>query len=257
MNLQSTFPFFIFSFTSGVHQSLLLHIALFTFIACSCQATLASGREREKAGEKDNVPSAPAAVRMLVDIFASQQQPVKIEPEMNGKDLLEREAVPSGPGNGSELSAITSFLLKSQQDDRKGRLAADVPDWKVMNSVECENTFPFVENKSRAVMFMKDRTRLLHVQQSHFILSGVINGVFITEHLSFLCGPASGEELREHISPPCCLPGGNIFPPLTHKIAFGGCNCSSYTPGHCKEGENGQEWGEAAEAFGYKSLWVV
>lgn len=93
------------------------------------------------------MPSAPAAVRMLVDIFASQQQPVKIEPEMNGKDLLEREAVPSGPGNGSELSAITSFLLKSQQDDRKGRLAADVPDWKVMNSVECENTFPFVREQ--------------------------------------------------------------------------------------------------------------
>lgn len=187
------------------------------------------------------MPSAPAAVRMLVDIFASQRQPVKIEPEMNGKDLLEREAVPSGPGNGSELSDITSFLLKSQQDDRKGRLAADVPDWKVMNSVECENTFPFVENKSRAVMFMKDRARLLHVQQLHFILSGIINGVFITKHLSFLCGPASGEGLREHISPPCCLRGGNIFLHLTHKIAFGGCNCGRYTPGHCKEGENGQE----------------
>lgn len=64
-----------------------------------------------------NVPPAPAPVRTLVDIFASQRQPVKIEPEMNGKDLLEREAVPSRPRNGSELSAVISFLLKSQQDD--------------------------------------------------------------------------------------------------------------------------------------------
>lgn len=104
------------------------------------------------------MPSAPAAVRMLVDIFASQWQTVKIEPEMNGKDLLEREAVPSGPGNGSELSAITSFLLKSQQDGREGRLASDVPDWKVMNSVECKNTFPFVENKSRCIVQEAPRT---------------------------------------------------------------------------------------------------
>ncbi|TWW61664.1 hypothetical protein D4764_04G0003110 [Takifugu flavidus] len=70
---------------------------------------------------------------ILDDEGLRKRQPVKIEPEMNGKDLLEREAVPSGPGNGSELSAITSFLLKSQQDDRKGRLAADVPDWKERN----------------------------------------------------------------------------------------------------------------------------
>lgn len=170
MNKPSVDVMIFFSSTCGVQQSLPLHIALFTFIACSCQATLASGRERKRRGKKDNVPSAPAAVRMLVDIFASQRQTVKIEPEMNGKDLLEREAVPSGPGNGSELSAITSFLLKSQQDGREGRLASDVPDWKVMNSVECKNTFPFVENKSRAVLFRKDHGWLLQSQQLYFIL---------------------------------------------------------------------------------------
>lgn len=188
------------------------------------------------------MPSAPAAVRMLVDIFASQQQQtVKIEPEMNGKDLLECEAVPSGPGNGSELSAITSFLLKSQQDGREGRPASDVPDWKVMDSVECKNTFPFVENKSRAVLFRKDHGWLLQSQQLYLILLDIINGFLIMEHLSFLCGPASGDELQEHIIPPCRLHGGSIFQNLTHKIAFGGRDCSIYSPGHCKEGENGQE----------------
>ncbi|CAG14289.1 unnamed protein product, partial [Tetraodon nigroviridis] len=45
------------------------------------------------------------------------QQPVITEPEMDRKDLLERKAVPSRPGNGSKLSAIILFLLKSQQDD--------------------------------------------------------------------------------------------------------------------------------------------
>lgn len=53
--------------------------------------------------------------------------------------------------------------------DREGRLAADAPDWKVMNSVKCENTFSFVENNSRAVIFMKNRARLpqfLHVFHS-------------------------------------------------------------------------------------------
>lgn len=58
-----------------------------------------------------------------------------MEAEMSSKDLLECEAVPSGPGNGSELSAIISFLLKSQQDDswrrsgdagrRRARLESD------------------------------------------------------------------------------------------------------------------------------------
>lgn len=102
-----------------VQESFLLHMVLFTLIACSCQATLASGWEQKRCGKewKDDVPHAPAAVRKLVDIVASQRQPVKIEPEMSSKDLLECEAGPSGPGNGSELSAIISFLLKSQQDD--------------------------------------------------------------------------------------------------------------------------------------------
>lgn len=54
---------------------------------------------------------------MLVDIFASQRQPVKMEAEMSSEDLLECEAGPSGPGNGGELPAIISFLLQSQQDD--------------------------------------------------------------------------------------------------------------------------------------------
>ena len=39
--------------------------------------------------------------------------------------------------------------------DRGEGPADDLPDWKVMNSVECENTFPPVENKCHGVMFMK------------------------------------------------------------------------------------------------------
>lgn len=39
--------------------------------------------------------------------------------------------------------------------DRGERLAGDLPDWKVMNSVECENTLLLFENKCHRVMFMK------------------------------------------------------------------------------------------------------
>lgn len=43
---------------------------------------------------------------MLVDTVASQEQTVKIVPEMNSKDLLERRVVSIEPGNGGEVFAI-------------------------------------------------------------------------------------------------------------------------------------------------------
>lgn len=87
---------------------------------------------------------------MLVDIFASQQQPGKIVPEMNSKDLLKRKAISSEPGNDAEVFAIISFFLNGHRDDRdRGEgLANDLPDWKVINSVECENTFPPPQGES-------------------------------------------------------------------------------------------------------------
>ncbi|KAJ4927309.1 hypothetical protein JOQ06_015042 [Pogonophryne albipinna] len=54
---------------------------------------------------------------MLVGIFTSQRQPVKVVPEMNRKDLLEQEPVSSEPGNDGEVFAIMQFFLNDSSTE--------------------------------------------------------------------------------------------------------------------------------------------
>lgn len=113
------FEFFL-CYVCGTRVITATHCTIYIYcMFLSGHISLRMGAEKAGGKKNNNVLHAPAAVRMLIDIFASQRQLVKIEPEMNGKDLLEREAVPSEPGNGSALSAIVLFLLKSQQDDSR------------------------------------------------------------------------------------------------------------------------------------------
>lgn len=210
---------------TAIHRTIYSHCMFL-----SGHISLRMGAEKAGGGKKkDNVPHAPAAVRMLVDIFASQQQPVITEPEMDRKDLLERKAVPSRPGNGSKLSAIILFLLKSQQDDsqRQRGEAGDrcASPWWILWSVKI--LFSFIENKSRAVVFIKNHTWLPQCQHVFYSLRHYkwcfYHGACFIYMWSFI-----GRGITNHIIPSCCLRGGNIFQHLTHKIAFGGHDCTSW-----------------------------
>lgn len=161
--------FEFFSSTSQVQESLLLHIALFPFIACSSQATLASGWEQKRWGGGETIM---CRMHLLLSECSLTSSPLsgsrlKLNQKWTGKICWSAKRYPA------DQEMVASFLPsyhfswrvnRTTAGDREGTLAANVPDWKVMNSVKCENTFPFVENKSRAVIFMKNHTRLPQFQ---------------------------------------------------------------------------------------------
>lgn len=134
LHFQSMFWIF-FSATCVAQESLLLHIALFTFIACSCQATLASGWEQKRQGGKKTIM---CRMHLLLSECSLTYSPLsgsrlKLNQKWTGKICWSAKRYPANQ------EMVARFLLsyyfswrvnRTTAGDREGRLAADVPDGK-------------------------------------------------------------------------------------------------------------------------------